>query len=173
MNRYIITGPPSSGKTTLIELLKKHHDVKEEAARKIIKEQLELKSDKVPWLNNYEFSKLVHEQQIKDFNATNNHICFYDRGLPDVMAYLAYHEQPEYLKEFTTTARQYRYHKKVFLLPPWKEIYDKDYERKENFDDACQIYQLLKTTYLQLSHQIIEVPLVNPQERIKFILQQT
>ena len=88
--RVIITGGPGTGKTTLLELLKeKGFPCHLEVARKVIKEQLELESDLVPWLDLVNFSILVNEGQIAQFNAVNEGICnFYDRGVPDVLAYL-------------------------------------------------------------------------------------
>ena len=172
IGRYIITGAPSSGKSTVVNELSNHHVTFDEAARKVIQEQLQLNSNKVPWLNNYEFSKLVVSQQIKDHQTALNSAAFYDRGIPDVIAYLQHYKQKQHLQEFLNYANKYRYANKVFLMPPWKDIYQKDAERKESFEEAVNINDQLIESYLVLNYEIIEVPFVNSTERVKFILDQ-
>lgn len=144
-----------------------------EAARKIIKEQLNLKSNKVPWLDNHAFSKLVISQQIKDYNDALADVVFYDRAIPDVIAYLNYYKQQMHLDEFLVHADKYRYSNKVFLLPPWQEIYEKDEERTETFEESALINEELIKSYKALNYEIIEVPFDNSTERAKFILEQT
>ena len=73
--RFVITGAPSTGKSTVIKSLSEHHKTFGEAARIVIQEQLKAQSNKVPWLDNYEFSKLVAQQQIKDHEKNENRIC--------------------------------------------------------------------------------------------------
>jgi predicted ATPase len=170
--RYIITGAPSTGKSTVISELGNHHATFPEAARKIIQEQLKLNSSKVPWLNNYEFSKLVVAQQIQDRSIKFNQPVFYDRGIPDVIAYLNYYNQKEHLHEFLTHAHNHRYSDKVFLMPPWENIYQNDPERKETFKEAQDINKQLIDSYRALNYEIIEVPFVKSKERVKFILDQ-
>jgi len=170
--RYIITGAPSTGKSTVINKLGDQHVTFPEVARKVIQEQLKLNSNKVPWLNNYEFSKLVVAQQIQDRSTQVNEPVFYDRGIPDVIAYLNYYKQKEYLHEFLAHANNYRYSNKVFLMPPWEGIYQNDTERKETFKEAQAINEQLIESYQTLNYEIIEVPFVNSKERVKFILDQ-
>jgi len=170
--RYIITGAPSTGKSTVINELGDQHVIFPEAARKVIQEQLALNSNKVPWLDNYEFSKLVVAQQIQDCSIKSKQTVFFDRGIPDVIAYLNYYKQKEYLHEFLTHANNHRYSDKVFLMPPWEGIYQNDPERKETFKEAKVINEQLVDSYQALNYEIIEVPFVNPKERVKFILDQ-
>jgi predicted ATPase len=170
--RYIITGAPSTGKSTVVNELNSTYETFPEVARAIIQQELATNSKNVPWLDNYEFSKLVINQQIEDFEANNNSITFYDRGIPDVIAYLKYYQQAEFLDEFINQAKEYRYAKKVFLMPPWERIYQKDEERRENFKEAILLNDKLITSYDSLGYEIIEVPFVNPKERVKFILDQ-
>ncbi|MFT6746160.1 MAG: putative ATPase [Glaciecola sp.] len=169
--RFVITGAPSTGKSTVIKLLSEQHLTFAEAARKVIQEQIKLNSNKVPWLDNYEFSKLVVKQQIKDHQQVST-AAFYDRGVPDVIAYLKHFQQDNFVDKFMKTASKYRYASKVFLMPPWEIIYQNDVERKESFEDAHSINKHLIDTYQALNYEIIEVPFVNSTERVKFILDQ-
>lgn len=171
VNRYIITGAPCTGKSTLISSLKSEgFPVFDEVARKVIAEQLEKRSSKVPWLDNIGFSELVITQQQKDYNSASSPINFYDRGIPDVLAYIKhFNTKKEWLK-FEPIVKQHSYTPTLFLLPPWKEIYQNDKERLESFDDALKIHHALVETYSYFNYKIIEVPLASNKERLNFIL---
>nr|WP_267313954.1 AAA family ATPase [Legionella antarctica] len=43
---------------------------------------------------------------------------------------------------------KYRYNPKVFIFPPWLEIYSHDTERKQDFQEAIETYQAIKEAYL-------------------------
>ena len=61
---------------------------------------------------------------------------------------------------------------KIFILPPWEEIYVSDDERYENFEQAKLIYNHLTDTYQNYGYNLIEVPKGTVEERIDFILNQ-
>jgi len=46
----------------------------------------------------------------------------------------------------------------------------KDYARTENEDDQKLIHQLIIETYTNLGFTIVFVPVLPPEERVKFIL---
>jgi predicted ATPase len=71
---------------------------------------------------------------------------------------------------FDENCRQNKY-TKVFLLPPWQEIYQSDEERYENFEQAKLIYNHLKETYENYGYELIEVPQGRLENRILFILE--
>lgn len=169
--RFIITGGPCSGKTSLIEQLAiKGHSTFSEAARKVIQQELRKNSDALPWENNIAFSELVIHQQKKDHQNAEVDLNFYDRGIPDVLGYLLYYKQRNLIPLFMEKTQQFNYEKKVFILPPWEKIYAKDLERKEPFEEAQKIHKALSLTYTKLNYNLIEVPCASYQERINFIL---
>jgi predicted ATPase len=94
---------------------------------------------------------------------------FYDRGLPDVLAYMNYFDQ-SYEKRYTTICTEYRYDA-VLILPPWEEIYVQDNERMENFQQACDIHHQLEKTYVELGYTPIYVPFGTIEERLQFVLE--
>jgi predicted ATPase len=59
---------------------------------------------------------------------------------------------------------------KVFVLPPWQEIYISDEARYENYEQAKLIFEHLKETYQTYGYNLIEVPKGTVEERILFIL---
>jgi len=169
MLRVVITGGPSTGKTSLINSLGNNgFNVFNEAARKVIQKQLINKSNKVPWDDVEGFSKLVLSEQIDDFNSATNNLIFYDRGIPDIIGYMN-HGRKKIFNELKHSCLLKRYDN-VFILPPWKEIYTTDNERRESFEEAELIYSQIKKAYLSSGYKPILVPFDSIKNRMNFIL---
>ncbi|MNJ95036.1 hypothetical protein D3C87_127400 [compost metagenome] len=170
-NFFVITGGPGVGKTTLLnELNSREYNYIPEAARQIIKEQMEMNGNALPWENTTKYKALMLEKSITDYQlAKPNIITFFDRGIPDTLCYSKVLGETISTEE-DTAARKYRYNNKVFLLPPWREIYVTDTERKQDWEEAVRTYELMKTTYMEYGYEIIEVPKISVKERADFIL---
>lgn len=168
--KIIITGGPCTGKSTLIKALADQgYQVHDEFARSVIKEQLTLGTNKVPWDDNYGFSTIVlAKMQELNQNIDDAAIHFLDRGIPDLAAYLKLSKDPLPVS-FDAFLEEAHYHKQVLILPPWEEIYENDTERKESFDKAILIYQSLKETYAHYGFDLLEVPKTSVEERVRFI----
>ena len=95
---------------------------------------------------------------------------FFDRGTPDAVSHLEFlkMEVPVYLK---AAAGKFRYHHKVFLTPPWPEIFHGDAERTHGLAESIAAYETAVKTYTAYGYQVITVPKDNVQNRAKFILQ--
>lgn len=167
-NRYIITGGPGSGKSSLLAaLVKQSYQGFEEISRIIIREQHETGEDKVPWGNLADFAELCYERMSAQLDECHSDCtCFYDRGLPDIIAYVRRGGLNVPAKYFEKAKA---YNKAVFLAPPWQEIFVNDSERPESFEDAIEIYRYLKSTYAELGFSIVELPKVSVEERVAFI----
>jgi len=87
-----------------------------------------------------------------------------------VLAYMHYIGD-SYPSFFDQACRDHVY-SKIFILPPWEEIYVSDDERYENYEQAKLIYGHLKETYEKYGYNLIEVPKGTVEERILFILNQ-
>lgn len=168
----VISGGPGSGKTTIINLLKKRgYTCLDEVSRDIIKEAQKEGIDQLFLSDPEEFSKKVilgREEQFKTSKASDLHMVFMDRGIPDVIAYMDFknEDSPE---AFLNSAKNNCYDF-VFLLPPWKKIYRQDNERYETFEEAQAIYEHLKKTYSSFGYEIVEVPVGNLIDRTNYIL---
>ncbi len=167
-NRYIITGGPGSGKSSLLAaLVKQKYQGFEEISRVIIREQHEIGGDRVPWQNLAAFAELCYERmsaQLEDCKSDCK--CFYDRGLPDIIAYMrrgGLNVADKYFEKAKS------YNKTVFLAPAWEDIFVNDDERPESFKDALEINQFLRATYEKLGFHIIELPKTSIEERVIFI----
>ena len=168
--RVVITGGPGTGKTTILDLLRdKGYPCHTEVSREVIKEQLILNSRLLPWDDLSGFSFKVNEGQVKQYKeAEEGKLNFYDRGIPDVLAYLR--KEGIHEEELEQCAAQYLYHPIVFFMPPWPEIYGTDNERREDFDAMLEIHNNMKKVYCDLGYKVEEVPKLSPQKRIDFIL---
>jgi predicted ATPase len=98
----------------------------------------------------------------------NKEVLFYDRGMPDVIAYMDYFEQ-SYADNFTVTCKQHKYNQ-IFILPPWEAIYVQDNERFESYAQAQDIHHHLEKTYTSFGYEIVMVPFGTVADRMDFIL---
>jgi len=172
IKKYVITGGPGFGKTSIIDGLERRgYNSVHEISRSIIKEQLQIGGDVLPWKNLNTFSRLVFEKRIHQHAETpKDKHSFFDRGIPDVVAYMV-RDELELPDKYVHALSEYNYNEIIFLTPPWKEIFVNDNERKENFDEACDIHEYIKSTYTNLGYKIVEIPKLVIEQRVDFILE--
>lgn len=167
--RIVLTGGPSSGKTSLLHHIQ-HPDTHcfEEVSRDVISEAL-AKGVTQPFLENpLGFSEALFERRLHDyFEGKKNNMHVYDRGIHDVVAYLNAigDEVPCGMLDDCST---YCYDI-VFLFPPWEAIFTQDAERMEVFEEAIHFHKALLETYTHFGMQCIEVPKSSIEERLRFI----
>jgi len=92
---------------------------------------------------------------------------FFDRGLIDSAAALEHMTGEPTL---VTLGNTYRYYDRVFVTPPWREIYIKDSERRHGFDDAVAEFERLIEVYPSLGYEVVMLPKVGTVERADFIM---
>ncbi|MGB5361851.1 MAG: ATP-binding protein [Aureibaculum sp.] len=180
-SKIVITGGPSTGKTAVIEQLEKDgfyclHEVIRDMTteEKTQGEKLEMVSNpivSVPDPKAFNL-KILHARiaQYRSALESPRNMVFFDRGIPDVLAYMDCFQQ-SYEAEFTLACESHRYDH-IFLMPPWKEIHVTDEERFESFEEALQIHDCLANAYENLSYSVTHVPKGSIQERVQFILDQ-
>ena len=178
--KIVITGGPGTGKTTLINELKGvgffcfNEIIREMTleAKKMTKTN-EFVSNPLTFVNNPDaFNlKILHGRinQYKKSEKIDNALAFFDRGIPDVLAYMDYFNQ-KYSDNFVKACKKHVYDK-AFLLPPWEDIYISDNERLESYEEAVLIHDHLENTYKRFGYNLIEVPVGKVADRIDFILQ--
>lgn len=169
VKKYVLTGAACSGKTTLLKLLEKDYQTVPEAARMVIRKELERGSEYLPWKNILKFQILVCRKQIELESRIdpNGKDVFLDRGIPDGIAYLIQRKIPP-PKELLEAAERNKYDK-VFLLEILPNFV-KDNERREDEKKAKGIKKYLANVYSELGYETIEVPVMSVEERKEFIL---
>ena len=172
VNLYIISGGPGSGKSTLLNALAQHgFSCMPEAGRAIIQHQLSIGGAALPWANRSLFAELMLSWDIRSYNEALqlSTAVLFDRGIPDVMGYLRLCNLPV-PPHIEKAAKTYRYHQRVFIAPPWQEIFTRDEERKQSFEEAQATYKSLTEVYLELGYELLPLPLASVEERVKFVL---
>lgn len=161
------------GKTSVIDWLSKAgHRVIPESGRDIIQKELETGGNKLPWADRQGFAEEMFTRAIADFDQAffNKDVwTFFDRGIPDIIGYLMLCKLPVPDK-MRIAAKHYCYQKKVFITPPWEEIYERDNERKQSFDEARATYKVMHHVYTDLGYSLVQLPKLPIQDRATFIL---
>ena len=171
--RILIIGGPGTGKSTLITALEEKgytcfHEISREVTAAAQKKGIEQLFLTQPLL----FSELLLKgriQQFKDAEQLNTKYAFYDRGIPDVGAYMDY-TGDTYPDMFRDACKDYTYDI-AFILAPWKEIYEQDNERYESFAQAESIQKYLTSAYTNYGYELIDVPFGTVKERVLFIIE--
>ncbi len=170
--KIVISGGPSSGKTTLIAALENigHsciHEVSREITLLARKNGIEHLFRTDPLL----FSQMLLDARIEQFKAADQIDCdyvFLDRGIPDIVAYLD-RNKIEYPLAFIDACKTHQYDA-VYILPPWKDIHITDNERYEDYSEAKILFEYLHNAYETYDYNHVFVPKGSIGERIEFIL---
>jgi predicted ATPase len=172
---FVITGGPGSGKTTLLDALEKAEYRRSiEAGRAVIQQQLATGGDALPWRDRVQFADLMLAWEIRSYEEAlqASGPVFFDRGVPDVVGYLRLIGEaiPNHMKEAAT---RYRYNPRVFIAPPWPEIYCRDRERKQDFEEAVRTCEAMMATYAELGYELVEIPKMPISGRVKFVIDES
>jgi len=153
----------------IAELGKRGHAVVEEPGRRIVKEELASGGSALPWVDRIAFARRAITMALADRAAAGSldGWVFFDRGLIDAVAALEHMTGKPVL---TALGQANRYHRRVFLAPPWPEIYETDPERRHGLDVALAEYSRLLETYPSLGYEVLILPKVGVSERANFVL---
>lgn len=162
--RFIITGGPGCGKTTALDLLSaRGYGIVPEAARMVISEGNGLKG--------LALQEAIMQKQVDLEAMANGGIIFLDRGLPDCEAYARYFGGSLEGTSYNEKLSRAGYQNKVFYLEPLpRQFYKNDSERKESYEEAVKISEMLKSTYVAKGYEVISIPATNPQDRANRII---
>ncbi|GAA4940707.1 ATP-binding protein [Algibacter agarivorans] len=170
--KIVITGGPGTGKSTLInELIRRGYSCLEEISRQVTLDAKKEGIDQLFLSKPLLFSELLIKGRQKQYVAANiftNETVFFDRGVPDVLAYMDFIGDT-YPENFVEISKNSIYDM-VFILKPWKAIYTSDNERYESFKQALEIHDYLLRTYQSFNYKLIDVPFDTVEKRTDFIL---
>ena len=171
-NFFVLTGGGGTGKTAVIEHLRAAGELTvAENIRAVIREQVDAGRDAVPWLDAKACSDLTTGRDIADFDrlAGEARRVFFDRGLMDMHGANGVPPSPELIEAIRTR----RYNTRVFVFPPWQEIYGTDAERWEDWSRMQAVFETILRTLPELGYEPVVVPKASVEERAAFVISQT
>lgn len=168
-NFFVFTGGGGSGKTTLLDYLRAAGEVVvPENIRAVIREQAAAGGRAVPWLDAKACSDLTTARDIVDFDRLGGESrrVFFDRGLMDMYGANGVAPSPE----LTAAIRDRRYNRRVFVFPPWRDIYRVDGERREDWSRMKAVFEEILRTLPALDYEPVVVPIGAVETRAAFVL---
>lgn len=167
----VISGCSGGGKSTLLaDLARRGFATIEEPGRRVVREELASGGHALPWVDATAFARRITSMAQADYDAARAlpGPVFFDRGLIDAAVALKHAGGDTPLAYLAT---HYRYHRLVFLAPPWPELFASDAERRHDLDTAIAEYDRLVTAYPALGYEVILLPKASVAERITFLLE--
>ena len=167
----VVTGPPGSGKSTLIAALAAAGiATSAEIGRQIIREQVAAGGDALPWRDEVAFAELMCPREVAAHAAAlaSGDTVVLDRGVPDVVAFLRASRLPV-PRAIEAAARACRYNPRVFLAPFWPAIFVQDAERPRPAAYARATHDVMVATYRDHGYTLVELPLCDVVERVRFV----
>jgi predicted ATPase len=170
----VVSGCSGGGKSTLLAgMALRGYPVYPEPGRQIVKEQLHIGGDGLPWENAVKFAELCVSRAMYFYNTAmpTDKPALFDRSMVDNISGLERLELPlpQYLK---AALQQYRYARRVFMVPPWKELFSSDAERRHSFEDAEAEFASLLNAYKANGYEIVLIPKGTVSERASFLERQ-
>ncbi|WP_366653736.1 AAA family ATPase [Fodinicurvata sp. EGI_FJ10296] len=169
-NFVVVSGCSGGGKSTLLmELARRGYAVVDEPGRRVIDAERKSGGTALPWVDLAAFARRAMAMAIDDRaqSIKGEGWVFFDRGLIDAAAALQ-HATGE--PALDALAHSHRYNRRVFLTPPWPEIYRKDADRQHDLDSAVAEYERLLDVYPSLGYDTIILPKVPVGQRAAFVL---
>ena len=170
-NRFVVTGGPGGGKTTILTALaERGYNFAPESARRIIKNRLTAglspRPEPIP------FAHEILSADIEKYRKIDASDCptFFDRSVLDAL-FMLDAENALTLAQAERYIQNFPYNRTVFLLSPWKEIYTTDSERDQTFEQAVEVCEGMERWYQQWGYEMLEVPHSNVEKRVLFILE--
>ncbi len=172
MEKYILTGGPGSGKSSILfELEGRGEYIVREAAEDYIRKQ-QSKGIKEPWFESDFQDEILRLQLMRENKVSSDAKRVYlDRSCLDGMAYLE-KGSSTYSKIHHIMTTEVAYNKKVFLVELLDTV-ETNEVRRENYAGAKELQDKLELLYIEYGYDIIRVPSGDVRERADLVMMHT
>src|SRR5690242_939578 len=161
----MISGCSGGGKSALLsELERRGHAIVAEPALRVVADERQRDGRALPWIDAVAFGQRVLAMSIAD-HETAQELTFFDRGIVDAGVVITARggELP------ADAVAQYRYDR-LFLAPPWPEIYEINDDRRHSLDKALRDYERVRMAHLHARYDPIPLPRDTVAARADFVL---
>lgn len=188
VERYVITGAPRSGKTTVVRELGKRYKTFEEPVVRVIKQRVEqLREDQqidipkhsVPlemlFPDKREFLANSRRLFLFDYDESQAYdLSFFDRGLPDLIVLHELLDVP-IPADLIDVIKDHRYSDRVFVFDLLeKEIFQKHRNKRpdmfNSYEECLRIRDRIMDVYHQSGYSITLVPFDSAENRELFVI---
>lgn len=161
----MISGFSGGGKSTLLaELARRGRTVVSEPGRRIIADARRGNGTALPWIDPAAFGRRALEMSVADFKAAKG-LTFFDRGVVDAAVAITA-TGGEYPRSTVDSMRYDR----LFLAPPWPEIFVNDDDRCHSLEKALSDYDRVLQAYVYAGYDPIMLPRDTVETRADFIV---
>lgn len=172
--KFVLTGGPGVGKSTIIEELNKlGYKVLPEAFTEVCREAQQAKTfDSIlvdgVFVDPAGFQKKLMLKQ-RQLEESPTGPAFLDRSKVDLVIFGDYYP-PKVPQEFYDEAMESKYDL-VFLINPLPEqFYQQTELRRESYLESQNLHKFLKEGYENFGYKVIEVPFDTAEKRVQFII---
>jgi len=161
----MISGCSGGGKSTLLaELANRGYAVVAEPGRRIIAEARAGDGRTLPWIDPDAFARRALEMSTADFLSARG-LTFFDRGVVDAAVAITASGG-----DLPSAALERCRYDRLFLVPPWPEIYVNDDDRRHTLEKACQDYERVRQAYYDAGYRPFMLPRAPVAARADFLL---
>ena len=172
MKRFILTGAPGSGKTSILhQLALEGFDVVQEAATDVIAVE-QAQGIAEPWKEPSFIDKIVALQKQRLKNAATHEVQFHDRSVfctAALAAYLGYPASTVLQQELESVRSGNLFQKEVFFIRNLGFITPTD-ARRISFEESLRFERIHEETYRSYGFELIFIEPGSVAERAKTIL---
>ncbi len=164
--RIVLSGCSGGGKSTLLnEMARRGYATVEEPGRRVVMNEQRESGGAVPWANPEAFCRKVIQTAFDDMAGAPDGLVLFDRSALDALIWF---DRTGAALESALRNRilHLGYDRRVFLFPPWPEIYEKDEQRRHDLSDALAEYEALCDRLPKLGFQTLLVPKAPIAERV-------